>query len=222
MKENVTEINGHRYRYGYDPEQKKTVYLGPVSDGPALTEAEFLKAMELSPQEQTAWALAGYLGKEDPWGLGQNPAILSGKMGHGRTQIGHLAAKKMGQDSIVYQAMGDGTDRDSLLGNWALFTGGRGYRKHKWVDGFLVDAMAKGKVLVIDDVHRLDDDLLGMIYESATGQIQFDTGPNPATGKEEFSFISPDRNYHVIGIVGEDGYDNVKEIWEDSEVFKAP
>lgn len=53
MKENVVEIGNHRYRYGYDSSTKRTVYLGPVGDGPELSENEFLKALattDLTPE----------------------------------------------------------------------------------------------------------------------------------------------------------------------------
>ena len=43
-KESIVEINGHQYRYEYV--DGKTVYRGPVGDGPALSEEEFLAAVE--------------------------------------------------------------------------------------------------------------------------------------------------------------------------------
>jgi len=49
MKESIVEIAGHRYRYGYDSDTKRTVYLGPVGDGPELSENEFLKALATTP-----------------------------------------------------------------------------------------------------------------------------------------------------------------------------
>jgi len=50
-KENVVEIptgSGNRYRYIYDPETQKTLYLGPVGSAPAMAEQEFLSAIPLS------------------------------------------------------------------------------------------------------------------------------------------------------------------------------
>jgi hypothetical protein len=52
-KESVVDIKGGLYKYIYDPESKKTTYLGPVGVAPALDEAEFMKLMafeELDPR----------------------------------------------------------------------------------------------------------------------------------------------------------------------------
>jgi hypothetical protein len=43
----VVEIAGHQYRYGYDPDSKKTIYLGPIGDGPEISEEDFLAAILL-------------------------------------------------------------------------------------------------------------------------------------------------------------------------------
>jgi hypothetical protein len=44
-KESVVDIGGHQYRYTYDPESKKTLYLGPVGSAPPLSEADFSRLM---------------------------------------------------------------------------------------------------------------------------------------------------------------------------------
>lgn len=48
-QESVVEINGHQYRYQYNPDTGKTEYVGPVGDAPIISEAEFLAAMEIPP-----------------------------------------------------------------------------------------------------------------------------------------------------------------------------
>lgn len=53
MKENVVEIKGHKYRYGY--KDGDTIYMGPVGDGPSLSEEEFTKAMMASPLTEDQW-----------------------------------------------------------------------------------------------------------------------------------------------------------------------
>jgi hypothetical protein len=40
-KESVVTIGGHLYRYAYEGDSQKTIYLGPVGDSPPLTEQEF-------------------------------------------------------------------------------------------------------------------------------------------------------------------------------------
>jgi hypothetical protein len=44
-KESIALINGHEYKYRYNPETKLMDYLGPVGDAPPLTEVIFRKAM---------------------------------------------------------------------------------------------------------------------------------------------------------------------------------
>jgi hypothetical protein len=47
MKETIVTIKGCQYRYAYDPEAKVTKYLGPVGQGPTLTEAEFHRIVNI-------------------------------------------------------------------------------------------------------------------------------------------------------------------------------
>jgi hypothetical protein len=47
MKESIASIGGHQYRYAYDPSTKKTVYLGPVGDAPALSENELVNFLRM-------------------------------------------------------------------------------------------------------------------------------------------------------------------------------
>jgi len=47
---NDVEINGHLYRYSYDPDTKQIIYDGPVGEGPALSEEEF--GISILNQEQ--------------------------------------------------------------------------------------------------------------------------------------------------------------------------
>lgn len=51
MKVSVVEINGSYYRYGYDPDNQGTRYLGPVGDVPTLSEEEFLSLFSDRPGE---------------------------------------------------------------------------------------------------------------------------------------------------------------------------
>jgi hypothetical protein len=40
-KDSIALINGHEYKYKYNPDTKTMDYLGPVGDAPPLTEREF-------------------------------------------------------------------------------------------------------------------------------------------------------------------------------------
>jgi hypothetical protein len=44
-KDSIALINGHEYKYRYNPETKGMDYLGPVGEAPALTQEEFLRVM---------------------------------------------------------------------------------------------------------------------------------------------------------------------------------
>jgi GNAT superfamily N-acetyltransferase len=45
VKESVVDINGHQYRYRYDPASGKTIYVGPVGSAPAISEEDFTAVM---------------------------------------------------------------------------------------------------------------------------------------------------------------------------------
>jgi hypothetical protein len=45
-KDSIALINGHEYKYRYNPDSRVMDYLGPVGDGPRLTEDQFREAME--------------------------------------------------------------------------------------------------------------------------------------------------------------------------------
>jgi hypothetical protein len=45
-KESIALINGHEYKYRYNPETKLMDYLGPVGEAPSLTQEQFRSAME--------------------------------------------------------------------------------------------------------------------------------------------------------------------------------
>jgi hypothetical protein len=53
MAESIVEINGHFYRYEYEPESGKTLYKGPVGDAPALTQAEFERTIIPSQEQES-------------------------------------------------------------------------------------------------------------------------------------------------------------------------
>jgi hypothetical protein len=50
MSESIVEIEGHLYRYEYDPASQKTLYRGPVGDAPPLTE-EMFRDLLLQPEQ---------------------------------------------------------------------------------------------------------------------------------------------------------------------------
>jgi hypothetical protein len=45
-KDSIAVINGHEYKYRYNPETKSMDYLGPVGDAPPLTQEEFRMVIE--------------------------------------------------------------------------------------------------------------------------------------------------------------------------------
>jgi hypothetical protein len=49
-KDSIAVINGHEYKYKYNPESKQMDYLGPVGDAPPLTQERFREAMEESKE----------------------------------------------------------------------------------------------------------------------------------------------------------------------------
>lgn len=67
MKESIVEINGHQYRYGYDPDTQKTKYLGPVGDAPAISQAEFMLVIGWGSQGQVHDYPGGRVAKESKW-----------------------------------------------------------------------------------------------------------------------------------------------------------
>ena len=44
-KESIVTIKGGKYRYEYDPETQKTLYLGPVGDAPEIGEKDFMRCL---------------------------------------------------------------------------------------------------------------------------------------------------------------------------------
>jgi hypothetical protein len=66
MRVSVVEINGSHYRYGYDPDSQKTVYLGPLGDSPTLNEQEFLSFFSERPGE--------FKGSSKPMGVAMTKA----------------------------------------------------------------------------------------------------------------------------------------------------
>jgi hypothetical protein len=65
-RESIVEIGGHKYRYEYEPESRKTVYKGPVGDAPELTEEQFFAMATQEPalSEEECWAIIDEIG----WG----------------------------------------------------------------------------------------------------------------------------------------------------------
>jgi hypothetical protein len=56
MKENIVEIKNNKYRYRY--KDGETVYMGPVGDGPLLSEEDFFAAMAemRTPMTDEEWS----------------------------------------------------------------------------------------------------------------------------------------------------------------------
>jgi hypothetical protein len=50
VKESIVEINGHQYRYRYDPSTQKTEYVGPVGDAPAMAEEDFWRVIKIKAE----------------------------------------------------------------------------------------------------------------------------------------------------------------------------
>jgi hypothetical protein len=45
MKESIAIINGHEYKYRWNPDAKEMDYLGPVGEAPSLSEIQFKEAL---------------------------------------------------------------------------------------------------------------------------------------------------------------------------------
>jgi hypothetical protein len=45
-KDSIAVINGHEYKYRYNPESKQMDYLGPVGDAPTITQEQFRKTVK--------------------------------------------------------------------------------------------------------------------------------------------------------------------------------
>jgi hypothetical protein len=107
-KENIVDINDHKYRYQYDPDSQGTKYLGPVGSSGALSEEDLLRAMAEPPDHTFIWGVDRD-GKTRKWSVRAEPLkerIDQLGMGWNEGQPSEDRNRKALYDSILGRAVG--------------------------------------------------------------------------------------------------------------------
>jgi len=94
-KENIVTIKGGQYRYHYNPETRKTKYLGPVGSSPPISEEEFMA--EIMSGEQLEKEIKRAKGRNSP------PSVyidILGRAGVSDKEIEQILSNKI-EDMMV-------------------------------------------------------------------------------------------------------------------------
>lgn len=115
--------------------------------------------------------------------IGVNP-LLTGSPGTGKTALLEAA---YAEDGEIFTVQGSGdTEVSDFVGAYVARTvkneDGTYTITYEWVDGPLIKAMEKGKVLYIDEIALIDPKVMSIVYSVMDGRGELQVTQNPDRG----------------------------------------